>query len=130
MKMFFHTQASGAQLPYPDNSFGLVVSNHAIDFMPDEAFDEAGRVLHPQGKAIFYFHHSAMIPDNLKRLKRDRAMYWKYLKDNKILFSCQEEIIEKMTRKGFATEECNLTTDGVDKWWEVVLRKGGEDHES
>lgn len=51
-----HLKQPTESLPFSDNNFGLVVSNFAIDFMRHEAYQEAARVLAPNGTALFHFH--------------------------------------------------------------------------
>jgi SAM-dependent methyltransferase len=47
--------ADAQQLPFPDNSFDLVLCQHGIMFFPDKlkGFEEAFRVLKPGGRFIF-----------------------------------------------------------------------------
>ena len=57
-----HVQGNAINLPFKDKTFGLVVSNLAIDFCPqEEAFREAHRVLSDGGKGIFYLHHHYIV---------------------------------------------------------------------
>lgn len=125
-----HVRANGCQLPFVDNHFNLVVSNHAIDFMPPQALREACRVLSSKGHAIFYFHHSDLIPPNLDldrvRLNPMIKMFWEFLRTNKILFESPDQIVERMALSGFKVEDISLNSDYLDKWWEVKLRKNGK----
>jgi hypothetical protein len=50
-------------------------------------------------------------------------MFWKYLRDNEILFKDEDQIREELRKRGLAVEEIHLNDDRVDKWWEVVSRK-------
>lgn len=119
-----HVRADALKLPFKSESFGLVVSNHAIDFLPRVAFQEARRVLVSGGKVIFYFHHPDMIPDDLSSVRnRMVRQFWQYLKDNEVLFKSEEEITETLQRAGFTLEEIIPNSDGQDKWWEVVASK-------
>jgi len=119
-----HVQGNADALPFKDQSFGLVVSNHAIDFCPqEEAFQEAYRVLSNGGKGIFYLHHPSMFkefPENEKV-----RVFWQYLKDNSILFSKEEDIKTFLEKVGFVTVEISLKSDKmkIDTWWEVVVEK-------
>ena len=121
-----HVKADATQIPFDDATFGLVVSNHAIDFAPRKAFDEARRVLSPEGKAIFYFHHAHLLIDLLKRdcVKGKRnhliSLFTNHLKEENVLFASEEEIQDCLTSHGFSPEEINTKSDYKDIWWEVV----------
>jgi SAM-dependent methyltransferase len=119
-----HVRANAVNLPFADQSFGLVVSNHAIDFCPqEEAFKEVHRVLNTRGKGIFYLHHPSM----LKEMSRNPEVkvFWQYLKNNSILFSTEEDIIKFLEKVGFTATEISLNSDEMrtDTWWEVVAEK-------
>ena len=119
-----HVQGNAVKLPFADQSFGLVVSNHAIDFCPqEEAFREAYRVLNNGGKGIFYLHHPSMF--EYPPLNEEVVIFWQYLKDNHILFSNEQDIRTFLKRVGFISAEISLKTDKLktDKWWEVVAEK-------
>ena len=115
-----HFQADGAHLPFPDRHFGLVISHHAIDFMPRSAFVEARRVLDPKGSAVFYFHHPNLYRQAELRDQETRQ-FFKTLKDNDWLFDSPERIITNMKHYGFRVQETSLNHDKHDQWWEVVL---------
>lgn len=117
-----HTQASALNLPYGDETFGLIVSNHAIDFLPRNSFNEAYRVLAPNGKAIFYFHHPDMIPNDLDRVRNITVKnFWSHLRNNNLLFDSEQRIVDEMEAYGFFVESVKLNSDSRDKWWEVEL---------
>ncbi len=119
-----HVRADALKLPFKSESFGLVVSNHAIDFLPRAAFLEAHRVLAPGGKAIFYFHHPDMIPDDLSSVRnRMIRQFWQYLKNENVLFKSEEEITQTLQGAGFTLEEIIINSDSQDKWWEVFASK-------
>lgn len=120
-----HVRGDAVSLPFPDKSFGLVVSNHAIDFCPqDEAFKEAFRVLNDGGKGIFYLHHPSML-EKTEGKDETVLVYWKYLRNENILFSTEDEIKAFLEGKGFVPLEISVKNDeiGGDKWWEVVAEK-------
>src|SRR5258708_339638 len=120
----FHTQGSALNLPIADNSVGLVISNHAIDFLPTKAFNEAYRILVPKGVAIFNFHHPSMISEDLNEIKNNNVReFWKYLRENNILFDSETRIRQTMEGAGFIVNSVNINTDTRDKWWEVELTK-------
>jgi ubiquinone/menaquinone biosynthesis C-methylase UbiE len=117
-----HIQGNAVALPFKDKSFGLVVSNHAIDFCPQEdAFREAHRVLSDEGSGIFYLHHPSMLRN--PHSNKDIRVFWEYLKDNAILFSNSKDIEKFLRAMGFFCTEISLKSDNVDTWWEVVVKK-------
>ncbi len=119
-----HVQGNVVNLPFQDKTFGLVVSNHAIDFCPqEEAFREASRVLNDNGKGIFYFHHPLMLRELSKN--EEIRTFWQHLRDNSILFFSEEEIKTFLEKVGFVPLEISLKSDKYqdDTWWEVVAEK-------
>ena len=122
--LVMHVVADGSILPVVDKAAGLVFSNMAIDFMPEEAFSEAYRILVPEGTAFFNFHHPDMISEaSIATKKEGVRKYWKYLESNQVLFSNQAQIIERLEKIGYKNIQVSLNTDGVDKWWEVSCKK-------
>ena len=128
-KNVHHSQGSSIHLPFKDKSFGLVVSNHAIDMCPrQESFSEAYRVLSTGGKGIFYLHHPSM----MRNSDNDLGIvvgHWRYLRENKIFFETENEIKIFLNRIGFYVsgislkEERDIVGDPQDKWWEVCVEK-------
>ncbi|MFA5936881.1 MAG: methyltransferase domain-containing protein [Candidatus Paceibacterota bacterium] len=124
MKDVQHIRGNAIKLPFKDKTFGLVISNHAIDFCPQEsAFKEALRVLNNNGKGIFYLHHPSMLrefPEN-----ETISIFWQYLKDNSILFQNEKDIKNFLEKIGFSVKEILLKNDAHkrDTWWEVVVEK-------
>ncbi len=51
-----HIQADAKALPFVDKSMDIIVSNMAIDFLPEEALIEVNRVLKKDGSVFFNFH--------------------------------------------------------------------------
>ncbi|MFQ5493288.1 MAG: class I SAM-dependent methyltransferase [Candidatus Dojkabacteria bacterium] len=135
-----HIQANALALPLPTEAFHVVYSNHAIDFATvseqtgpiTAALHEANRVLVPGGYAIFYFHHPEMIATDLSAIANtSTGRYWKYLRDNSILFENEDQIRKHMSEAGFVDievvyfKEGNIPSVG-DQWWEVTARKRSE----
>lgn len=116
-----HTRASGLNLPFVENLFGLVVSNLAIDFLPHDAFEEAARVLAPDGQAIFQFHHPSLT--EVSSDHQQVGSFWEYLNKNKILFQNEDQIKTELSLRGFIVNQVGLDTDGRDKWWVVNATK-------
>ena len=124
IKSVQHSRADAVALPFQDGSFGLVVSNHAIDFAPQEAaFREAYRVLSDGGKGIFYLHHPSMLRE-FSEYEEVRT-FWQYLQENSILFASEEEIRDFLGKIGFIPKEISTKSDKKkdDTWWEVVVEK-------
>ncbi|MBI2029401.1 class I SAM-dependent methyltransferase [Candidatus Gottesmanbacteria bacterium] len=120
-----HVPADGTILPFPDSKFGLVFSNHAIDFMPRVAINEAYRVLANYGIAIFYLHHPSMIPEDLNQAdNKDVRGYWSYLKENNLLFSSREQINKTLQNAGFTDITVSINRDELEgeQWWEVIAK--------
>lgn len=119
-----HIQSQGESIPLPDNKFSLVVSNHALDFMPRTAFKDAYRVTTPGGLAILYFHHPCLIDTDLNKVKNPLIKaFWTYLKTNKVLFQNEHEIENTLTQAGFTPTEITTNSDGQDTWWETTSIK-------
>lgn len=139
-KAYGHIRGSGNQLPFGNNSFALVFSNMALDFMGTVAIDEVDRVLMPGGRLEVNLHHPSLIPGDLDllltlrhlgRRERDTYNYWKFLRDNEILNENPDVISRRFTDCGFILRNIYLAEDACDKWWEVSLvksldMKGGE----
>lgn len=70
---YSHATADGSVLPFTSDSFDIVYSNMAIDFMPRQAFEEAYRVLDSDGTLLVNFHHPNLITIN--RLKIDEVAH-------------------------------------------------------
>lgn len=119
-----HVRADAARLPFDNRTFGLIVSNLALDFLSRDVFEEVHRVLTEGGKAIFYFHHPSMIPADLNSVTNDSVReFWKYLLETKSLFGSREEIVATLEEFGLQTKKVVSVTDGKDRWWEVVASK-------
>ena len=127
-----HIRGNGERLPFKNESFSLVLSNMALDFMPEIAIDELYRVVKPNGHVFINLHHPDLIPENLDELlnnkklkKQERSVYefWKFLRDNDKLLQDPDEIRTKFFSRGFRIIRLNEATDNRDKWWEVDLVK-------
>ena len=125
-----HVVGDGSKLPFADNVFSFAVSNMALDFMPENAISELHRVLKPNAHALVGLHHPVLIPDDLEKLLEDPVIkqnvrdvlnFWKYLKDNNILFTNPNEIRNRFEKHGFIVKRVRETHDEHDKWWEVDL---------
>jgi len=118
-----HTQANTLNLPFKDNTFGLIISNLAIDFAPKEALREAFRVLSPKGKVLFNFHHPILYTKNTQNSPEEVKQFISYIKGNRILYENKESIEYNLIKSGFNKISVLLDTDGEDKWWMVRANK-------
>ncbi len=118
-----HVEGDGGSLPFQDEVFDIVTSNHAVDFFEEMAFTEAHRVLRTGGRAIFYFHHpDLLILKDTLSVKETTRIFWEYLSRNQILFETPEEIDATLSPL-FRIDDISMASDSKDKWWEVVLSK-------
>ena len=119
-----HVQADAKFLPFEENSFGLVISNHSIDFIPnrDNAFKEVFRVLSNKGIIIFNFHHKDMLK-SIKYTSGSVKEYWNYLIDNDLLFDSEEKIRKYLEEFGYKDINIEEKSDNNDKWWMICAKK-------
>ena len=90
-----HISADGSFLPFADDSFPIVYSNVAIDFMPRKAFNEVARVLMPRGIFIANLHHPNIIfgkQEEKKEPQRKKDQEEKYLPLKQDLKSIQRAL--------------------------------------
>lgn len=127
-----HVRASGNQLPFNDGTFSLVVSNMALDFMPENTIDELHRVMRRGSVGLVNLHHPYLIPKDLDtKLKRGNLTerqkrvyeFWKYLRENNVLYSDEFEILNKFFLHGFDVKGIDRVVKRNDTWWEVEVIK-------
>lgn len=142
-----HIQSSGVSQPFPSSFFPAVVSNLALDFMPNQARSEVFRTAKPGSPIILNLHHPSIIPPDLEdRIERLMKKIWyaqrynkqpkstdilslsalkykKLLQDTKVLFSDADSITIAFSAYGFVVKRIELGTEGFCKWWEVDLQK-------
>jgi len=119
-----HIQADSKFLPFSKNSFGLIISNHSIDFIPnrDNAIKEVFRVLSKNGSIIFNFHHKDMIKNPSNKTEKVKE-YWKYLRENNLLFDSKIKIYNYLEKFGFKDIKVEEKSDNNDKWWMICAKK-------
>jgi len=79
-----HIEANGANLPFGENTFDIVFSCMAIDFMPrQETFEEVKRTLKPGGELLINFHHPELID-------QARIRYEEVLRNRRSLFQAKK----------------------------------------
>lgn len=130
-----HYQANCAELPEEvGDNFSEAISSLAVDFMlpREKTFAEITRVLRPGAHAHFNLHHRDMIPDdiddlvtkrNLTRHEQEVYPWWKYLKDNDVLFENADDIAAAFEPHGFTIDTIQTNSQGPHIWWEVDMRK-------
>jgi len=118
-----HSRGSALRLPFADNSFKLIVSNHAVDFLPRNAFGEIYRVLTSQGACLFNFHHPALLKGIDSVTNKDVHSFWTYLKETNGLFASEAEISNTLLQYGFTNTQVSLDNDHNDTWWKVTAYK-------
>lgn len=145
-----HIQASGRQMPFPDEQFDAVISNMAFDFMLPDALPELQRVAKSGASIFLNLHHPSLVNYDIDReqskvarkmrhegqfrrtnneklrLKRAVFLHHKHLKDNRLLFEIPEQIEEYFSEGGFEVANVEIKSDLSDKWWEVDLVKPTE----
>ncbi|MBI2049546.1 methyltransferase domain-containing protein [Candidatus Roizmanbacteria bacterium] len=146
-KDYPHIRATGRSLPFKKDSFGMVISNLAFDFMLPEALPELNRVIKPGGLIFLNLHHPSLLRydiDNelvqtLRKIGHDRKfkrkvseklllkravlLYHRQLRDDKSLFESEGQIKSYFTNGGFDVLTVGTKSDLRDKWWEVDLVK-------
>ncbi len=126
--------ADSHELPFPDNSVGIISSHMAYDFFDEreKAALEMKRVLKSGGKAIVFLHHPKQEPDAVKGMKKTDGMvfeFWKKLRQQKRLFETEKQVQDHFQELGFHVESVSehvKENPFDDYWWEVVLKKQAE----
>lgn len=128
----FHIRADGKKLPFNNECFSGAVSNMAIDFMLPEALDELQRVLKAGSVVLINLHHPSLIPEDINDVLKNKSLssrkkvvltFWKYLKDDHVLFESEEQIRKVFKSAGFEVNNVQEARDKTDRWWEVDMVK-------
>ncbi len=114
---------------FQDGLFDIVFSNMAIDFAGIRAISEAERVLNYGGRAFFNFHHPYML-ETLPYVQDPQIVdFWTYLRDNKMLFENDHQIVSSLSQIGFNSITAEYQSERekgcgtVHHWWEVEATK-------
>ena len=125
-----HVQADGSLLPFPDESFDIVVSNMALDFMPKEAVDELARVAKGGSNFILTLHHPIMMQQILKdisnlktKLSNKQKVFLEDFFDNK-MFRSKKDIAFTLLKRGLICKQIShrkteRALQQNDHWWFV-----------
>lgn len=104
-----HTRADARNLPLSDCSINLAVSNMCLDFVGDRGFQEVARVLEPNGTFIFTLHHPSLWKGvDLENPRSEVASFWRYLRDQNLLFENEDRVSEELYRNGLLSLEVKL----------------------
>jgi len=143
-----HVQASGSSQPFKKETFSVVLSNMALDFMPPETMKEVHLALKPGGRVFVNLHHPRLVSDidepkiiypSRNRSKKDLAKrvllkaskdYKKYLKENDMLYKSHDEIKEAFGRVDLVVDQVLLKKSASDNWWEVDAHKRERERKS
>ncbi|HBH46854.1 MAG: hypothetical protein A2445_01110 [Candidatus Jacksonbacteria bacterium RIFOXYC2_FULL_44_29] len=137
-----HLQADANEMPFKDNTFGIAVSNLALDFIGYEAIREMKRVLKEGGRAIINLHHKDMLMPSreeldkeIRQIKIDLSQtsqvdvesvidarqerlklleFWEALDRNDKLFKNRNQILDIFGDFGFQIDELNFKYDASD----------------
>lgn len=118
-----HAQVDAASLPFKDGTFGMVVSNVAIDVAPRKAFSEAAAALAPGGIFAFTLNHPETMAKLLELKTDDRIKAAiQFGLDNGMFYSSADDIRKALAEYGFMAKEVKEhhgTVRDPNKWWFV-----------
>jgi len=144
-----HVQATGQSLPFRDEQFDAVISNMAFDFMLPlpQATTELYRITKGNASIFLNLHHPSLVNYDIDRelskvarkmrhkhqnrktnneklrLKTAVFLHHKHLRDNRLLFETDDQIVRCFSDGGFDIKSIEIKSDSNDKWWEVDLAK-------
>lgn len=106
------------ELPFEDNSFGIVMANHVLEHIPDErtALSEIYRVLSPGGKAILQVPWSPLLAQTIEETsplsnKEREEQFGQF--DHVRLYG--RDYTERLMNAGFAVEKFRIDQLGLDE---------------
>ncbi|MBI2405670.1 class I SAM-dependent methyltransferase [Candidatus Microgenomates bacterium] len=129
-----HIFADGLYLPFRDETFSFLICNMAFECMSEEVIGEMRRVLKPQSHALVNFWDKDNLPENLDELVQDKKIrgrsrrlvnFRKFLRDNNMLVSSSDEVVNLFTSYGFVVKTLQQAHDNYNVWWEVDVARGG-----
>lgn len=130
-----HIRGDGAQMPFADDKFDVVVSQMGLELMPEEAIGEMYRVMKPGGKAFINVLHSSIVEWKTQSLKEKRRkaapqqaqQFWDYYAREGNLFNRDPESIqEALGQYGFITKTIREVDNDHTAWIEIDLVKPTE----
>lgn len=128
-----HINADAHNIPIAEGTQNIVVSNFAIDFIPDreQIYSKVYSLLGPGGKLIANFHHPVLEADGYGRThicSGDNDY-----REHTAMYSSAEDIKRDLFEAGFTSvvvKECNNherqddNYEGPDEtWWEIIATK-------
>lgn len=95
-------------LPFPDESFDLVMSQYGIEYAGPAAFDEAARVLAPGGTFAGVLHHAGSLP---VRIARAELLHLDWLEHDAGLLPAASALVAHMALAGTPDGARRLQSD-------------------
>ena len=125
-----HIRASHDVLPFNDEAFDIIVSNHSIDMLrtnPDrfqQALSEVSRVLRSDGTYMANYHPHRLYVEKTETSVPGTLMggYFDPQLPNPF-YSSEDEIEQDHARAGLKIQDIMQSYDGPDLWWEVSAIK-------
>lgn len=119
-----HIQATACSLPFHDATFGLVFSNLAIDFAPQKAFRELGRVAVEGAPIVLNLHHPRLVPLDLHRGNELQKIFWRRFIEDELIFGDENQIERILQMYRIRVDEIILNCEDAvrssrNMWWEV-----------
>ncbi len=115
-----HIQADARALPFVDKSMDIIVSNMAIDFLPEKALIEVSRILKKGGSVFFNFH--SLSPNELWDYQSAIA---EYERRYSMVTWGKEMVKAKFNQYGFEIVEIvnKIDIEWREKWLEIEAVK-------
>lgn len=96
------------QIPFPDNSFDLVLCNHVLEHIPDvlQAAKEIYRVLKPKGIAILQTPYSKLLKSNFEEenIRTEAERFFFYGQEDHVRIFSEKQFFLLLTAAGFKLE--------------------------
>ena len=102
-----HSGVSATELPLPDASVDLVMSQFGIEYVGEAAIFEARRVLRPDGRLAAIVHHVDALPVTVGRAELEHIA----MVDELALLDLAQKMLEPMARSATAAGRQQLADD-------------------
>lgn len=103
-----HAGVDVAELPFPDASFDLFISQYGIEYVGSPALIECARVLRPGGRLAAVLHHADALP---VRIGREESRQIETLLERDGLLSCARAMVEPLARAATQAGRAELMGD-------------------